>query len=217
MIVTKNSATQLAALLQLQSSESEIESSSEDLKTILSMYVESSSFIHSDVLWKCLLDLGHDNLITGFVKSKLEDSAISGLADENDIHFIVNLKQNILDHLTSLLQSYSIIDSKLQSYSMVDSKEDSLLPSQSRAKVSRLYLLHCLRMGAYLSLNIPIMKKTGLEKGNIGVSLSFHYLLSLVPSLVLTLLLHQAMCSPIRTKLSNLSAAYFHLIFATLV
>jgi hypothetical protein len=132
-----------------QQKQSEIDLASEQLTTILSAYFETSTFINSDILWACLVDPIHDNLIVESLDAK--SKGVSFARDKSkgtELRFVIDMKRGILDHLIAMLQHGNTIEA-------LNILDTTLLNDENSVVVRYSHASQCLRLCAYLSLNLP--------------------------------------------------------------
>jgi hypothetical protein len=148
-----------------QQTHGEIDLASEQLTTILSAFFETSTFINSEILWACLVDPIHDTLIVESLDTKLQGVSLSpDKSKGTELRFVMDMKRGILDHLIAMLQHGTTLEA-------LHISDTSLLNDENSVIVRHSHASQCLRLCAYLSLNLPRQKRRNTSE------VSYHVLL----------------------------------------
>lgn len=155
----------LAYVSKDQQKQSEIGLASEQLTIILSAYFETSTFINSEILWACLVDPIHDTLIVESLDAKSKGISFSrGKSKGTELRFVMDMKRSILDHLIAILQHGSTIVALNIPDTSLSNDEKSVVVCHSHAS-------QCLRLCAYLSLNLP--RQRGRNTNEVSYPVAF--------------------------------------------
>jgi hypothetical protein len=132
-----------------QQLQADIDIASEQLQVIVPSFTDTVDFIPSEILWICLVDPTHDAVIIKAIDK--EPDASSGM-EMDYLHIVVDVKLNIIKHLTAQIRRLSILDSGgTTAASQFEKSELTGLRPQ---------LAQCLRLCSYLSLRLPRLRES---------------------------------------------------------
>lgn len=127
--------------------QSEIVSSLENLRTIISNYFSKSDFVRSEILWNVVVDSVHDSILVKVLDEDATSSVSSVAAERLSLCCIVEMKSKVLEHLTS----QTLFLTKRLAVGVPEHETEYL--AALRPKLAR-----CLRLCSYLSLRLPDLR-----------------------------------------------------------
>jgi hypothetical protein len=142
-----------------QQLQSHTDSALEQLRVVISSLFGTEDFIRSEILWTCLVDPTQDAVIIKAIDEDLGTLFVSpGTEEENHLPLVIDVKLNVLEHLTAQIRRLSSLEREGKS-------DASRLAGKRKLLIIRPRFVQCLRLCSYLSLRLPRLRQGLSERG----------------------------------------------------
>lgn len=138
-----------------------VQQAMESLNPIVALFTETNAYVKTSVLWHCLVDPSHDTILIKNIEldsTMIQDDQHMEI-DMDAFDAIVDLRLNILRHLTAHFNSFSKQNHKAKRRQIPDDLRRELDTIQP-------YFAQCLRLASYFS--IKLASKMHVEDGRLS-------------------------------------------------